>query len=105
MLGETKNQFSLTRAALSTCGRAKNQFLINTTRPSLKQRLEALLILLCGAAIVVGACVWFFGYYLPAVYNQKEEPPPLEPAKPATPETFKPLMLLGGHGAFWCRRR
>jgi hypothetical protein len=76
-----------------------------STRPSLKQRLEALLILLCGAAIIVGACVWFFGYYLPAVDNQKEEPPPFKPAKPATPETFKPLTLVGGHGAFWCRRR
>ena len=27
MLGETKNQFSLTRAALSTGGRAKSDFL------------------------------------------------------------------------------
>jgi len=27
MLGETENQFSLTRAALSTCGRAKGEFL------------------------------------------------------------------------------
>jgi hypothetical protein len=27
MLGETKNQFSLTRAALSTGGRAKSKFL------------------------------------------------------------------------------
>ncbi len=29
MLGETKNQFSLTRVALSTCGRAKNQIPIS----------------------------------------------------------------------------
>src|SRR5208282_1189861 len=36
MLGEPKNQFSLTRAALSTCGRAKKQIPISPNEASSK---------------------------------------------------------------------
>jgi len=49
MLGETKNQFSLTRAALSTGGRAKSNFLsvksnfLSVTRLSSGSRSSVLL--------------------------------------------------------------
>ena len=48
MLGETKNQFSLTRAALSTCGRAKSNFLISSvgkamTEPTTNADIEAVM--------------------------------------------------------------
>jgi hypothetical protein len=57
---------------------------------TLKPKLEALLILLCVVAIIVGACIWFFRFNSPAVVEPKKDLPPFEPAKPASPETFKP---------------
>lgn len=47
------------------------------TRPTLKQQLQALLILLCVGGIIVGACIWFFGVFRPAVESAKEEYPPV----------------------------
>jgi hypothetical protein len=60
------------------------------TQKILKAKVEALLILLCIGAIIVGACIWFFRFDSPAVIVQEEAPPPFKPAKPTSPETFKP---------------
>ena len=60
------------------------------TQSTLLEKVQAVLILLGIAAIIVGACIWFFAYDSPAVANQKDDPPPFEPAKNALPQNFKP---------------
>ncbi len=59
-------------------------------RATFLEKLQAVLILLAIAAIIVGACVWFFAFDSPAVWDQKQEPQPFYPPKPANAENFKP---------------
>jgi hypothetical protein len=47
-MNESENQFSFTRAALSTCGRGRKQFLIRQMKASLSGKL-----FLCGAALSI----------------------------------------------------
>ena len=52
------------------------------------EQLQALLILLTIAAVIVGATLWFLRSVYDSIENR--EPPPFQPAKPATPDNFKP---------------
>jgi len=63
------------------------------TRPTLKQQLQALLILLCVGGIIVGACIWFFGFFRPAVESAKEEHPSAgAPAADSSKEEIEPFL-------------
>jgi hypothetical protein len=53
MLGEPKNQFSLTRAALSTCGRAKSNLSGGVLPPGVKKPVERLFPFVLRSRILV----------------------------------------------------
>jgi hypothetical protein len=56
MLGESKNQFSLTRAALSTCGRAKSKFLsVSISQEKIMRRFNLLFAALVGLGTIATA--------------------------------------------------
>jgi hypothetical protein len=59
-------------------------------QPTPKEKVQALLILFSIVAMLVGACIWFFGFYSPALDEPKAELPPFEPPKPAAADDAKP---------------
>ena len=52
------------------------------------EQLQALFILLTIAAAIIGVTLWFVRSVNDSIGNS--EPPPFQPAKPATPDNFKP---------------